>query len=330
MSRALITGITGQDGSYLAELLLRKGYSVSGIVRANDNYANIADIKDKITFIEGTISDRQFVAKVVEEKFDEIYNLASVATVADPWEGPIVVGEVTGMAPLYFLESIRLSAPRTKFFQASSAEMFGAATETPQNEKTPCMPVNPYGTAKLFAHRMVELYRSSQNLFAVSGILFNHESPRRPESFVTRKITATLARISNGSDEVLALGNLNALRDWSYAGDVVEGMWMSLQHEAPDTYVFASGLAHTVRQFVEATAKVLGMDITWEGIGEQEVGKDTTGKVLIKVDSRFFRPLEATPRRGDISKVTRALGWMPKTTLEELARMMVEADLKKS
>jgi len=292
--RALITGSAGQDGFYLSQLLVEKGYEVTGIDKS-----------------EGDISDHTFVETLVKQGFDEIYNLAGIATVASPWENPILVGEVVGMAPLYFLEAIRKTSPTTKFFQASSAEMFGNPLETPQSETTPFHPVTPYGAAKLFAHLMVEQYRS-QGIFAVSGILFNHESPRRAETFVTRKITATLARIKKGSGEKLKLGALDAERDWSYAGDIVRAMQMSLQAPTAGTYVFASGAVHTVKDFAEEAAKHL--DLSLDGV--------------IEVDSAFQRPADIKTRRGNIEKTTRELGWKPEVSFEELVAMMVDADMK--
>ncbi len=328
MKSALITGITGQDGSYLAELLLEKGYSVTGIVREGSDASNIEGIKSKLKLVEGKVTDADLMRKLISEGPNEFYNLASVTTVAGSWESPIEVSTVGGLVPLYILDAIHRTSPETRFFQASSAEMYGATTESPQSEKTLFQPKNPYGASKLFAHHMVENYRTL-GVFAVSGILFNHESPRRPEIFVTRKITSTLARIAHGSNETLTLGNMNAKRDWSYAGDICNGMWMSLQEPKADTYVFASGETHSVREFVEAAAKALGMVITWEGYGEKEMGRDATGRVVVKVDPAFFRPIETHVRQGNIAKATAIMGWKPKVTFEELVGMMVEEDVKK-
>jgi len=318
---ALITGVSGQDGSYLTELLLQKGYSVTGIARGAESVPG-AEV------IAGDIGDQSFVESVVARGFDEIYNLASIATVADPMKDTDEISRITGEAPGFFLESILTHSPKTRFFQASSAEMYGDATITPQDEMTPFSPVTPYGKAKLKAHELVEQYRTEHRVFAVSGILFNHESPRRPESFVTRKITSTLARISKGSSEVLTLGNLNAKRDWSFAGDVVRGMWQSLQAPDPDTYVFASGVVHTVREFVDAAAQTFDMPIAWSGEGEREIGVDSAGKVIVRVDLSFFRPLEAHVRCGNPAKAKEKLGWTPQVSFQELVRMMVETDLK--
>lgn len=310
MKRALITGASGQDGSYLVELLRENGYEVRALTRK-----------------DGDITDPTFIEKVVkEEKLDELYNLASVSTVASPWENPEGTLASTALAPLYFLEAIREYSPSTRFFQASSAEMYGAIAESPQNENTPFRPQNLYGIGKLAAHNLVEAYRKDHNLFAISGILFNHESPRRPEAFVTSKITSTLARIKSGEDIDLTLGNLDAQRDWSFAGDIVRGMWMSLQAEKPDTYVFASGTAHTVRDFVNAAAKALDMHITWEGKGEQEVGKNEKGKTIVRVDPVFFRPVETHIRCGDITRARSVLGWVPEISFNELVAMMATND----
>ena len=325
---ALISGITGQDGSYLAELLLGKGYAVTGVTRGGEAGENIAHIADKLTLVQGDIGDAGFVEELVSKNFDEIYNLASIATVAEPLKDIPEIERVTAGAPVRFLQAIAAHSPKTRFFQASSAEMYGHVTASPQDEATPFKPVNPYGEAKLKAHRAVEDYRS-KGVFAVSGILFNHESPRRPESFVTRKITATLARISKGKDEILMLGNLDAKRDWSFAGDIVRAMHLSLQADAPDTYVFASGESHTVREFVEIAATTLGMKLSWEGSGETEAGKDASGRTIVKVNPAFFRPVEAHVRQGNIAKAKSVLGWKPEVAFQELVRMMVEADLKR-
>ncbi len=306
MKKALITGIAGQDGSYLAEFLRTKGYEVAGVDK-ND----------------GDLLDPEFIKSLVGKEFDEIYNFASVSTVQSPWEDPVGTIKSTGLMPLYFLEAIRTQSLKTKFFQASSAEMFGDTAESPQSETTAFAPRSPYAYGKLLAHNAVEGFRS-HGVFGVSGILFNHESPRRGLHFVTRKITSTLSRIARGADEVLELGNLDAQRDWSYAGDIVEAMWMSLQHDKPDTYVFASGEVHTVREFVEAAAAALDKTIRWEGNGVDEKGYDQNNKELVRVNPAFFRPVETQTRRGDISKIKKALGWTPKTSFMELVEMMVK------
>lgn len=320
MKHALITGIAGQDGSYLAELLIEKGYVVSGADRAGGKST------EGVELIVGDVSSQGFVRELVSQKFDEIYNLASVATVESPWEDPVGTIASTGLAPLYFLEAIRTLSPSTKFFQASSAEMFGVPDKSPQNENTSFHPRSPYGMGKLMAHLSVGQYRREFKLFAVSGILFNHESPRRGEGFVTRKITKTLARIKADTEKELVIGNLNAVRDWGFAGDYVEAMRAMLQAETPDDYVIASGETHTVRDVINAAAKALDFKITWEGEGENEVGRDAKGAVVVRVSKDFFRPAEKVERCGDISKIQKVLGWKPKTRFEDLVRMMVEAD----
>ena len=329
MKKALITGITGQDGSYLAELLLAKGYSVTGITLPKANRNNIAAIEDRIELIEGDITDEKFVRETVSiVKPDEIYNLASIATVAKPWEDVPALARVVALSPVYFLESIRAVDPKIRFFQASSSEMFGAATESPQNEQTPFAPRNPYGIAKAYAHAMVGGYRANQKLFAVSGILFTHESPRRPTEFVTRKITSTLVKIKLGLATDLELGNLDAHRDWGYAGDYADAMWRMLQAQTSDDYIIATGVAHTVREFVLAAARALDMTIKFEGNGVDEVGRNEKGSVIVKVNPTFYRPAEQVVFCGDSSKIYKDLGWKPETSFEQLVAMMVRADLE--
>ena len=324
MKRALITGVTGQDGSYLAELLLEKGYEVAGLDRTGFN----GSINEKVKLYTGDISDSASLAEIIKkEEPDELYNLASIATVAKPWEDPVNIIQVTGIVPVAILETLRQKSPRTKFFQASSAEMFGNPERSPQNEDTPFHPISPYGLGKLLAHLAVGQYRAQHNLFAVSGVLFNHESPRRGEGFVTRKITKMLARIKTGAEKELVLGNLNAIRDWGFAGDYVEAMWEMLQAKNPDDYVIASGETHTVRDFINAAAHALNVSITWEGEGENEVGKDSKGTVVVRVSKEFYRQIEKVDRCGDISRIQKALGWKPKTTFTELVRLMVEAEV---
>lgn len=326
MKRAFITGITGQDGSYLAELLVGKGYEVAGLHQPGASLTFIDSIREKITLYAGDITDSNLISDIIrKENPDEIYNLASVATVAFPWENPLHVLKVTGLAPVAMLEILKKESPQTKFFQASSAEMFGDPQVSPQNENTQFNPRNPYGIGKLMAHVSVGQYRREFKLFAVSGILFNHESPRRGEGFVTRKISKTLARIKAGNEKELTLGNLNAVRDWGFAGDYVEAMWQMLQADMPQDYVIASGKAHTVRDFINATARVLNFPITWEGEGDTEVGKNAQGDVVVRVSSDFYRPVEKVDRCGDISKIKKDLGWEPGTSFEDLVRMMVDA-----
>ncbi|MEK7101795.1 MAG: GDP-mannose 4,6-dehydratase [Patescibacteria group bacterium] len=331
MKRALITGITGQDGSYLAELLVAKGYHVAGLQQSGAPLTFIEHLRENVTLYEGDITDGDLLTEIIrKEKPDELYNLASVATVSKPWEDPLHVLKITGFAPITLLEIIKKESPHTKFFQASSAEMFGDPEQSPQNENTSFHPKNPYGLGKLLAHLAVGQYREQHRLFAVSGILFNHESPRRGEGFVTRKITKTLARIRAGMEKELVVGNLDAVRDWGFAGDYVEGMWMMLNARVPDDYVLASGETHTVRDFIQTAARVLGLSVAWEGKGDTEVGKDANGGVVVRVSKEFFRPTEKVDRRGDISKIQANVGWKPKTRFEELVRIMVEADVLKA
>ena len=310
MKKALVTGAAGQDGFYLSELLQEKGYTIEGVDKE-----------------DGDLRDPAFVNSLVAKRFDEIYHFASVSTVQSPWGDPVGTVASTGLIPLEFLESIRTVAPSTKFFQASSAEMFGDTTVSPQSESTPFHPRNPYGWGKLLAHQAVEAYRNDHGIFAVSGILFNHESPRRPRHFVTRKITSTLARIIMGAEEVPELGNLDSVRDWGFAGDVVRGMWLAMQAAAPDSYVFASGEMHTVREFVEATARALGISLQWKGSGVEEKGFDEKGKLLVAVNSAFFRPIETVTRQGDITKARTTLEWQPETSFKKLVTMMAENDV---
>ncbi|HVZ76251.1 MAG TPA: GDP-mannose 4,6-dehydratase [Candidatus Paceibacterota bacterium] len=326
---ALITGITGQDGSYLADLLLKKKYQVIGITSGKGARDNIETIQDRIEWVEGDLTNEEFVRNIVGRYLpDEIYNLASIATVAKPWEHMRELVHLTGLTPIYFLESIRTLSPTTHFFQASSSEMFGAVEVTPQDESTPLHPRNPYGAAKVFAHNMVDVYRSGHNIFAVSGILYNHESPRRPEHFVTRKITSTLAKISLGMDKNLSVGNLDARRDWGFSGDYVRAMHLSLQHEKAQDYVIASGTAHSVREFIEAACAELGIKISWEGEGLSEVGVDEKGTSIVTIAKEFYRPLELHILQGDASRARKELGWSPDVTFEDLVARMVRADIK--
>jgi GDPmannose 4,6-dehydratase len=259
---------------------------------------------------------------------DEIYNLASIATVAHPWENPVATAQVAGLAPLYFLEAIRTVDPKIHFFQASSAEMYGDITVSPQNEKTSFAPQNAYGIAKLFAHEMLGGYRTRHGLFAVSGILFNHESPRRAEDFVTRKITLSLAKIKLGLQNSFILGNLDAKRDWGFAGDYVRAMHQALQHTTPDDYVIASGTSHTIREFVEAAGRAVGMPIHWSGSGLDEVGKTDDGRTIITVAKEFYRPNGQFLPQGDTSKIQKDLGWMPELSFLDLVEMMAKTDLE--
>lgn len=339
MKKALITGITGQDGSYLAELLLEKGYEVHGIIRraSTFNTDRIDHIfqdpheSHKRLFLHyGDLSDASNLSRLIEKiKPDEIYNLGAQSHVRVSFDMPEYTGDVVAIGTLRLLDAIRESGIKTKFYQASSSEMFGLVQHVPQTEETPFYPRSPYGVAKVYGYWITKNYRESYDMFACNGILFNHESPRRGETFVTRKITRGLARIKLGLDDVLYLGNLEAKRDWGYAKDYVEGMWMMLQQDKPDDYVLATNETHTVREFVEMSGKALGFDIQWRGKDLDEEGFDAkTGKVLIRIDPAYFRPAEVDLLIGDYTKAKKLMGWEPKVTFEELANLMVSEDLK--
>lgn len=337
---ALVTGITGQDGSYLAEFLLDKGYEVHGIIRRASTF-NTERINHlyqdphvngvKLFLHYGDLSDSSNISRILEKvKPDEIYNLGAQSHVKVSFDMPEYTANVTGLGTLRILDAIREEGLKTKFYQASSSEMFGKAVELPLKETTPFHPRSPYGVAKVFSYWITKNYRESYGMFACNGILFNHEGERRGETFVTRKITRGLARIKLGKDERLFLGNLDAERDWGYAKDFVEAMWLMLQQPKPDDYVIATNESHSVREFAEAAATHLGFDLAWKGRGLQEKGIDRkTGKVLIEIDPRYFRPAEVDALRGDPSKAMKALGWKPKVTFAALVKMMVDADLKR-
>lgn len=314
--KALITGITGQDGSYLAEFLLSKGYEVFGMVRRSsiDKFERIEHIREKIRLVQGDLMDQSSLDEAVKGIMpDEIYNLAAQSFVPTSWNQPTLTGEFTGLGTTRVLEAIRRIKPDTRFYQASSSEMFGKVREVPQNELTPFHPRSPYGVAKVYGHYITVNYRESYDIFACSGILFNHESPRRGLEFVTRKITNGVARIKLGLSTELRLGNLDAKRDWGFAGDYVESMWMMLQQDAPDDYVVATGDTHTVREFVELAFDRAGFD--W--------------KKHVIIDPAFFRPAEVELLVGDPSKARKVLGWKPRVSFEELVRMMVDADIER-
>lgn len=316
---ALITGITGQDGSYLADFLLGKGYRVFGLERrvSHKHYENIGHLlepKKKITLVSGDMLDEASLVHALREANpDEVYNLAAQSFVADSWKQPIFTGDVTALGVLRILEAIRQVNPKIKFYQASSSEMFGKVRESPQNEKTPFYPRSPYGVAKLYAHWITVNYRESYGLFTVSGILFNHESPRRGHEFVTRKITSTAAKIKLGLASELRLGNLDARRDWGFAGDYVEAMWKMLQQKNPKDFVVATGEIHSVREFVDETFGYLSLD--W-------------GK-YVKIGKQFLRPAEVDHLCGDARLARHEFGWRPKTDFKKLVRMMVDADLER-
>lgn len=335
--KALITGITGQDGSYLAELLIEKGYEVHGIIRRASTfnttridhlYRDLHADQVNLKLYYGDLSDSSNLQRILEKvEPDEIYHLGAQSHVRVSFDIPEYTGNITGLSTIRLLDAIRDSKIKTKFYQASSSEMFGKALELPLRETTPFHPRSPYGCAKVYAYWITKNYRESYNLFAVNGILFNHESPRRGETFVTRKITRGLSRIKAGLDEVLFLGNLDAKRDWGYAKDYVYGMWLMLQQDQPDDYILATNETHSVREFIEKAAKFLGFDLTWEGEGLNEQGIDkNTGRVIIKIDPKYFRPAEVDVLLGDYAKAKQKLGWEPTITFDELVKLMVEHD----
>ena len=328
MKVALITGINGQDGSYLTELLLQKGYEVHGIVRRASliNTDRIDHVYDSINLHYGDLTDSTNLVRVIQQvQPDEIYNLGAQSHVKVSFEMPEYTGMVDGLGTLRILEAVRLLGmeKKTRIYQASTSEMFGKVQEIPQTETTPFYPRSPYGVAKVYGYWIVKNYRESYGLHASSGILFNHESPRRGETFVTRKITRGLSSISTGQQDILYLGNLNAKRDWGHAQDFVEAMWMMLQQDEPDDYVIATGEQYSVREFVEEAAPYFGMNIVWEGEGLNEVGMDkNTGKTIIKVNPKYFRPAEVETLLGDASKAKEKLGWEPKISFEQLVEDM--------
>jgi len=336
MKKALITGITGQDGAYLAKFLLDKGYEVYGLYRRSStpNFWRLdtLGVTQKVKLVEGDVLDQTSLIKAVEKSEpDEVYNLAAQSFVASSWKEPLYTVEVTGLGVLKILEAIKNVNPKIKFYQASSSEMFGKVQEIPQKETTPFYPRSPYGVAKVFGYWTTVNYRESYNMFTCNGILFNHESPLRGEEFVTRKITKGIAEIKKGLRDYIELGNLDAKRDWGFAGDYVEAMWLMLQQDKPDDYVIATGETHTVREFVELAFKEAGIDIVWEGTGLAEVGYDkNTGKILVKVSEQFYRPAEVEILIGDPSKARETLGWQPKVSFRGLIKLMVDEDLKRS
>lgn len=337
---ALITGITGQDGSYLTELLLGKGYEVHGIIRRHSSIStNRIDylfedpaIGNKSLFLHyGDLTDSSNLNRLIEKiRPVEIYNLAAQSHVAVSFEVPEYTADVTGLGTLRLLDAIRETGVKCKFYQASTSELFGGLPETaPQSEKTPLYPKSPYGCAKLYSYWITVNYRESYDLFACNGILFNHESPRRGETFVTRKITMAVASIMAGKQEKLSLGNMDAKRDWGFAGDYVEGMWRILQQEEPQDYVLATNETHTVREFVELSFKEVGVEIIWEGTGVDEKGIDkATGKVLVDVNPRYFRPAEVELLWGDATKAETELNWERKVSFPNLVKMMVDSDMQ--
>lgn len=334
MKKAIITGITGQDGAYLSKLLLEKGYEVFGAFRRTSdmhfNNLKFLRIDNKIRFVPLELLEFTNIYRTIEQiQPDEIYNLGAQSFVAISFEIPIFTADVTGIGTLRILEAIRNINPKIKFYQASSSEMFGKVQDIPQNEKTRFYPRSPYAVAKLFAHWSTVNYRESYNMFACSGILFNHESPIRGLEFVTRKITCAVAKIKLGLQKELQLGSLDSKRDWGYAQEYVEAMWLMLQQSEPDDYVIATGETHTVREFAEAAFNSVGIELEWSGIGIDEVGIDKkNGKILVRVNPEFFRPAEVDLLIGDASKAKNKLKWSPKTTFNELVRIMVTNDLE--
>jgi len=338
MKKAIITGITGQDGAYLAQLLLEKGYKVYGTYRrvASVNFWRIEELKIKnhpnLELVEFDLIDASSAIRMVAEiEPDEIYNLAAQSFVGVSFKEPLATAHITGLGAVHLLEAIRIVNPKIKFYQASTSEMFGKVQEIPQKETTPFYPRSPYGVAKLYAHWMTINYKESYDIFGCSGILFNHESPLRGLEFVTRKITDGVAKIILGKQDYIELGNLDAKRDWGYAKEYVEGMYLMLQASKPDTYVLATNKTQTVREFVKMAFRAVGIDLVFEGEGVEEKGIDKkSGKILVKVNPKYFRPAEVDLLIGDYSKAKKELGWEPKTTLEELCKMMVEADIKRN
>ncbi len=338
MKKAIITGITGQDAAYLAELLLDKGYKVYGTYRRTSsvNFWRIEELgiekHENLELIEYDLTDASNSIRMVADiKPDEIYNLAAQSFVGVSFEQPLATAHITGLGCVHLLEAIRIVDTKIKFYQASTSEMFGDVQEIPQTEKTPFWPRSPYGAAKMYAHWMVVNYRESYNIFASSGILFNHESPLRGLEFVTRKITDSVAKMKLGKLECMELGNMDAKRDWGFAKDYIEGMYLMLQVDKPDTYVLATNRTETVRDFVKMAFKAVDIELEFKGSGEEEVAiNKATGKIVVKVNPKFYRPAEVELLIGNPEKAKRELGWEPKCTLEELCDMMVKADLRRN
>jgi len=338
MKKAIITGITGQDGAYLAKLLLEKGYVVYGTYRRTSsvNFWRIKELgiaeNPSLHLLEYDLTDLSASIRLLQTtEADEVYNLAAQSFVGVSFDQPVTTAEITGLGPVNLLEAIRIVNPKIRFYQASTSEMFGKVQAIPQKEDTAFYPRSPYGVAKLYAHWMTINYRESYDIFGCSGILFNHESPLRGREFVTRKITDTVAKIRLNKAEVLELGNMDARRDWGFAAEYVEGMWRMLQVDRPDTYVLATNRTETVRSFVSLAFKAVGIDIDFRHQAENEIGVDAaTGKTLVRVNPKFYRPAEVDLLIGDPQKAKEELGWSPVTTVEALCAMMVEADLKRN
>lgn len=337
---ALITGVTGQDGSYLAEFLIKKGYEVHGIKRRSSSfnteridhlYQDPHEDRPQLILHYGDLSDSLSLQQIIQRvQPDEIYNLAAQSHVAVSFESPEYTADTAGLGALRILESIRTLGlqEKVKFYQASTSELYGLVREVPQKETTPFYPRSPYAAAKLYAHWITVNYRESYKMFACNGILFNHESPRRGETFVTRKISRSLARIKAGIDNTLYVGNLNAMRDWGHARDFVEAQWLMLQQDKPEDFVIATGVQHSVRDFIELAAEYLEIELHWEGSGLQERALDEKGNCIVAVDARYFRPAEVDSLLGDSSRARAILGWQPRVNFPSLVKEMVESDMK--
>lgn len=333
MKKALITGITGQDGSYLAELLLSKGYEVHGLVRRNSNFEvipNIQHIRNQVTLHYSDLTDGANLRNIMLKlRPDEVYNLAAQSHVHVSFEVPEFTAETNAVGVLHMVEAVRAlheTGHPVRFYQASTSELYGKVQEVPQRENTPFYPRSPYGVAKLYGYWITVNYRESYGLFACNGILFNHESPRRGETFVTRKITRGFSRVLRGEQSTVELGNLDSMRDWGHARDFVEGMWLMLQQDQPDDYVLATGVQHSVRDFCTMTARFYGIDITWQGTGEDERGIGPDGRVYFAVNRDFYRPADVNTLLGDATKARTVLGWNPQYDLQALVNDMCEAD----
>lgn len=338
MKAAIVTGVTGQDGAYLAELLLAKGYKVYGTFRRTSsvNFWRMEELgidrHPDLKLVEFDLTDQSTCIRLLQTTgATEVYNLAAQSFVGVSFEQPVTTAEITGIGALNLLEAIRIVNPKIRFYQASTSEMFGKVQAIPQTETTPFHPRSPYGVAKLYAHWITINYRESYDIFGCSGILFNHESPLRGREFVTRKITDSMAKIALGKLDVLELGNLDAKRDWGFAKEYVEGMWRMLQADEPDTFVLATNRTETVRDFVRMAGRAAGFELAFEGKGESEVGVDMkSGRTMVRINPRFYRPAEVELLIGDPSKATKVLGWKPQTSLEDLCAMMVEADIRRN
>lgn len=332
---AVITGVTGQDGSYLAELLLEKGYIVYGLVRRvsqptlGRSLINHLIDNEKFHLINGDLADQNSIDNAVSTaQPDEFYNLGAMSFVPESWRSPMMTADITGLGALRCLEAIRKHAPNCKFYQAGSSEQYGKVRHVPQTEETPFHPRSPYGCAKVFAFEITRNYRESYDMFACTGILFNHESPRRGLEFVTRKVTMTAARIANGFDQCLWIGNVEAKRDWGFAGDYVEMQWRMLQQEKPEDFVVATGRTHSVRDMISLAFSHVGMTLTWSGEGVDTIATDQNGEVRVRTNPKFFRPAEVDLLIGDASLSQKELGWVPETSFEQLVAMMVDSDMK--